>query len=148
MTRLLLLVLTALSLVYPRHDVTPSLPAEVTLDLADWAKATPLVGFGGLHPIADSWSRGVASGVASWMGEGYGSGYLALPIGPGFRVRICGAAGCAEMVSNDAGPALHMQRAPYNRVADVAVVVWERITGLSRVRGLAQVSISVLGRVR
>ena len=43
-------------------------------------------------------------GVASWMPERYGARYLALPQGPGFRARICGAGGCLTMTSTDAGP--------------------------------------------
>lgn len=88
----------------------------------------------------------VRSGLASWMPERYGSTYLALPDGPGLRVRICGPGDCVVMVSNDAGPDLAMQRR--GRVADIAVGVWERVCGVSRALGLCPVSVVVMGRVR
>ncbi len=82
---------------------------------------------------------GTLTGIASWMPERFGPAYLALPEGPGIRVRIC-AATCLVMVSTDAGPDLASQRA--GRVADIGVLAWERITGLPRGRGLAAVTLT------
>ena len=73
------------------------------------------------------------------MPERYGARYLALPAGPGHRVRICGAGGCAVMTSNDSGPDRAMQRA--GRVADIGVLAWEAICGLPRSAGLCRVSV-------
>ena len=81
-------------------------------------------------------------GIASWMPARYGPLYLALPEGAGVRVRICGAAGCLVMRSTDAGPSLAEQRA--GRIADIAVVVWERLTGLPSSRGVAWVTVERL----
>lgn len=78
------------------------------------------------------------SGWASWMPERYGSGYLALPKGPGITVTIC-AAHCRTMRSNDAGPDKAMQRA--GRVADIGVRTWEYICGKPRSTGLCRVTI-------
>ena len=75
------------------------------------------------------------------MPERYGARYLALPEGAGVRVTICGAT-CVTLTSTDAGPSLAMQRAPYNRMADIGVLAWERITGLPRSRGLARVTVT------
>lgn len=73
------------------------------------------------------------------MPDSYGSGYLALPQGPGHRVRICGAGGCLVMTSNDAGPSKGMQRE--GRIADIGVESWEHICGLPRSRGLCRVTV-------
>jgi len=81
-------------------------------------------------------------GIASWVPARYGVRYLALPEGAGVRVRLCGAARCVVMTSNDAGPDLAMQRHPYHRVADIGVLTWERLTGLPRSRGLAWVTVT------
>ena len=81
-------------------------------------------------------------GVASWMPEAYGLRYLALPAGPGHRVRVCGAASCLVLRSNDAGPDRAMQRR--GRIADIGVTMWERLTGLPRTRGLAPVTVEYL----
>jgi len=79
-------------------------------------------------------------GLASWMPERYGSRYLALPQGPGHRVRICGKGGCLTMTSTDAGPSLASQRA--GRVADIGVLAFERICGVNRSVGLCKVSVA------
>ena len=80
------------------------------------------------------------AGQASWMPERYGARYLALPAGPGHRVRICGAGGCAVMTSNDSGPDRAMQRA--GRVADIGVLAWEAICGLPRSAGPCRVTVT------
>jgi hypothetical protein len=81
-------------------------------------------------------------GIASWMPERYGPAYLALPIGPGHKVELCGPGGCLVMVSTDIGPSLAMQRA--GRAADLAVEAWEYICGLPRSRGLCEISVSAV----
>lgn len=79
-------------------------------------------------------------GIASWMPEKYGARYLALPEGPGHRVRIC-AARCIVLTSMDTGP---VRRIYPDRVADLSVVLWERVCNLPRSHGLCRVSITVL----
>ncbi len=82
------------------------------------------------------------SGIASRMGSGFGRSYLALPEGPGHRVRICGDASCWTMTSTDAGPDLAMQRA--GRVADLNDWVWHLVSGLPLSRGLCHVTVEYL----
>ena len=69
-------------------------------------------------------------GTLWFADESFGVAYLAIPIGPGHRVRVCGIADCVELVSTDAGPSQERQRD--GRIADVAVGLWERICGLER----------------
>ena len=85
-------------------------------------------------------ARTAHHGLASWMPPRYGSRYLALPQGPGHRVRICGKGGCLTMTSTDAGPSKAMQRR--GRVVDIGVLAWERICGLPRSAGLCRVTVS------
>lgn len=80
----------------------------------------------------------VREGLASWMPERYGPDYLALPIGPGHRVELCGPGGCITMVSTDSGPDLASQRA--GRVADIGVLAWERLSGVPRSFGLCPIT--------
>lgn len=77
------------------------------------------------------------------MGPGFGTSYLALPEGKGHRVRIC-ALRCWTMTSTDAGPALFMQREPYNRVADLNDWVWHYVTGKPLSAGIAWVRVTYL----
>lgn len=78
------------------------------------------------------------------MGSGYPSSYLALPMGPGYLARICGAHSCVTMRSTDAGPDLAMQRA--GRIADLSVAVFEEVCGVPASVGLCPVSVAILGR--
>jgi hypothetical protein len=68
-------------------------------------------------------------GLASHYGAAYGPGWLALPEGPGVRVRICGPAACIVRTSNDAGPDLAMQRA--GRIADLSWADFRRVGGIA-----------------
>lgn len=81
------------------------------------------------------------TGLASTYGPGF-DGYLALPAGPGHRVRICGAGGCVVAVSNDAGPSLAMQR--QGRIVDLDVATFERVCGVPWAHGLCRVSVENL----
>ncbi|MHB8398401.1 MAG: hypothetical protein ACYDCI_05630 [Candidatus Limnocylindrales bacterium] len=83
------------------------------------------------------------TGTASNMGPSWPASYLALPEGRGWRVRICGAGGCATMTSTDAGPDLAMQR--LGRVADLSVETFSAICGVPWWFGLCEVTIVVLG---
>ena len=77
-------------------------------------------------------------GTASTYGPGF-DGYLALPAGRGIHVRICGAGGCIDRVSNDTGPVPSL-----HRVADLDVADFEAVSGLPWTRGLCRVSVEVL----
>ena len=83
------------------------------------------------------------TGVIAWAGESFGPDYLAIPLGPGWRVWICGPAGCQELVSTDAGPNKAMLDA--GRIADLAVERWEAIAGVDRSRGLVVGTWTVVG---
>lgn len=76
---------------------------------------------------AEAWTR---QGIVNWATESHGPTYLALPIGPGHRVELCGPGGCLTLLSTDAGPDLERQRA--GRIADLAVELWESISGVPR----------------
>jgi hypothetical protein len=89
--------------------------------LASWLLSISLV---------TSLSSVTRSGTIWWASESFGPSYLALPIGPGHTVRLCGPAGCLVMRSTDAGPALFRQRE--GRIADLAVDKFEQICGVSR----------------
>jgi hypothetical protein len=75
------------------------------------------------------------TGTASTYGPGF-DGYLALPAGPGIHVRICGAGGCIDRVSNDTGPVPSL-----HRVADLDVADFEKVCGVPWTRGLCRVSV-------
>ena len=60
----------------------------------------------------------------------HGPNYLAIPEGPGVKVRIDGPAGSVTMVSTDAGPALSMQRK--GRIGDLAIGRWREVCGVKR----------------
>jgi hypothetical protein len=94
--------------------------------------------------VADRTASGrTVKGVASRMGSGFGRSYLALPEGPGHRVRICARA-CWTMTSTDAGPSKAMQREPYNRVADLNDWAWSKVCGIPLSRGLCSVEVTYL----
>lgn len=70
--------------------------------------------------------------------------YLAIPIGPGKWVRICGPADCLERRSTDAGPNHDMLVA--GRIADLNLSDWLTICGLPRDAGLCPGSWTLIGR--
>lgn len=83
------------------------------------------------------------TGVIAYADESHGPGYLAIPIGPGHLVTICGPAACWTTISTDAGP--NHERLVAGRIADVAVGQWERICGFNRIRGTCLGSWRVVG---
>ena len=97
----------------------------------------------GPAPIAPDAALGLR-GTASHVGYGYGRLYLALPEHrwgrPGIRVRICGAGGCIDRTSTDAGPSLAMQRA--GRIADLNAWDFETVCGIPASRGLCTVTVT------
>lgn len=63
----------------------------------------------------------IASGLVAYATPAFGPRYLAIPEGPGIRVRICSSSSrCLDRVSTDAGPALFRQR--QGRIGDVSYV--------------------------
>lgn len=83
----------------------------------------------------------VVRGIASTYGPGF-AGFLALPEGPGIRVRICGPAACVVRTSNDSGPNRAMQRK--GRVVDLDVATFEKVAGASWRKGLVRVTVEYL----
>lgn len=69
--------------------------------------------------------------------------YLAIPLGPGVRVRICGPAACITATSTDGGPNRAMLLA--GRIADLDIPRWERVCGVPASAGLCQGSWRVVG---
>jgi hypothetical protein len=122
-----------------RYDQPPAPPTETRLAEAPAVRTA--------NPPDSSTSsepgpvRRSATGIASTYGPGF-AGYLALPEGPGIRVRICGPAACAVRVSNDAGPSLAMQRK--GRIADLDVATFELVSGKSWRAGLVRVTVEYL----
>lgn len=86
----------------------------------------------------------IVGGIASTYGPACRVRCLALPEGPGHRVRICGPAECVTRTSNDAGPSLAMQR--QGRVVDLSLRDFERVSGRSWRTGLVRVTVEYLGR--
>ncbi len=117
--------------------ITPSVGSLPALELQ--AEPEPVAAS---TPAADVPSvAGTISGVASTYGPGW-DGWLALPEGPGVRVRICGAGGCVVRTSTDAGPSLAMQRA--GRIVDLDVPDFEAVCGCSWRTGLVRVTVEYL----
>lgn len=70
--------------------------------------------------------------------------YLAIPLGPGVRIRICGPAACLEATSTDAGPDRSMLLA--GRIADLDITRFETVCGVPARFGLCPGSWVVLKR--
>lgn len=73
-------------------------------------------------------------GKISHMGAGFPDDYLALPIGPGHRVTVCGPSRCLSLTSTDAGPDREALEA--GRIADVSVPLFERLCSCPASTGL------------
>lgn len=113
--------------------VPPPLAAPVVLDDG-----------GGIDSAAVGLSHGRTGIIA--QATGHGPDYLAIPIGPGHLVTICGPGDCWTTVSTDGGPNHEMLVA--GRIADVAVGHWVDICGVPAVFGLCDGSwIEVDGQV-
>lgn len=115
---------------------------------ADRAKGTsesgnPLPTVGPLPPALVSVTR---QGDIAYAEQ---PGYVAIPIGPGHRIRICGPADCVDVTSTDAGPNHKMLVA--GRIADLALRStageswWERICGVPKRFGLCPGSWTLIG---
>ena len=86
------------------------------------------------------------SGIASTYGAGWSEWWVALPDGPGWRFRVCGAGGCRTLVSTDSGPDRAMQRK--GRIVDLPVGAFSHVCGVEWRRGLCPVTLAILGRAR
>lgn len=89
-------------------------------------------------------------GIGTHMGDSPAAGplYLALPMGPGYRVRICGVSACLSVTSTDAGPEKWLQKPPHNIIADLSTELFERLCGCLASRGKANVTWTVEERPR
>jgi len=72
-------------------------------------------------------------GIVTHMGAGFPADYLAIPIGPGVTVTICGPAQCLVRTSTDAGPSRASLEA--GRIADVSVELFRELCGCDESRG-------------
>jgi hypothetical protein len=93
----------------------------------------------GQSPSPAASATAVQRGTASTYGPAFGPGWLAVPQGPGIRVRVCGSGGCIVRTSTDAGPDLAMQR--LGRIVDLSVRDFELVCGCSWTVGLVPVSV-------
>lgn len=84
------------------------------------------------------------TGIVNYSTPSFGRWYLAIPAGPGVRVRICGPGGCLDRTSTDAGPSLERQRA--GRIADLNWIDWQAISGVPLRYGGFPGSVLVLKR--
>lgn len=84
------------------------------------------------------------SGTATTYGAGWSEWWVALPHGPGWRFRVCGAGGCRELVSHDAGPDLAAQR--MGRIVDLPIGAFEDVCGVPWRMGVCQVTVTILGK--
>lgn len=83
---------------------------------------------GGAPPSPDvEIGTAIASGTIAYAVPSFGSRYLAIPEGPGHRVRICVDERCLARTSTDAGPDLAMQRE--GRLADLSYVDFRYLCG-------------------
>lgn len=83
------------------------------------------------------------TGTWTHMGSGYPASYLALPIGPGHRVRACGPARCLTLTSTDAGP----DRSALQRgiIGDLSVELFTELCGCPPTTGRFAGSWKLLG---
>lgn len=128
---------------WPTEVVLPVAPASQKPASAATSHAAPSwapTAISGRELVWPALWAGV-TGTVSTYGPGY-RGYLALPYpyGSGWRVRICGQAGCIERVSNDYGPVREL-----HRIADLSIEDFEAISGVSWRMGLTTAYVQVLG---
>ncbi|HTR71886.1 MAG TPA: hypothetical protein VMH41_16875 [Mycobacteriales bacterium] len=97
--------------------------------------------FAGSSPAAGHTFR---RGIASTYGPKYSERWVALPDGPGWRFRVCGAGGCETLISTDAGPDKAEQRA--GRIVDLPVGAFESVCGVPWTMGLCDVTVQLEGR--
>ena len=120
--------------------VTPApIPAELVPGRI--AHSLSAVAASGPKPTGSPRTAPILRGTASTYGPGW-DGWLALPQGPGVRVRICGAGGCVVRTSTDAGPSLAMQR--QGRIVDLDVTDFETVCGVPWTRGLCTVVVTAI----
>jgi len=110
----------------------PAVPGRIAHTLSAVAASGPM-------PTGSPRTAPILRGTATTYGPGW-DGWLALPQGPGVRVRICGAGGCVVRTSTDAGPSLAMQR--QGRIADLDVTTFEAVCGVPWTRGLCRVTVT------
>jgi hypothetical protein len=117
-----------------RSEDTPSLVARVS-------KPVPTSSTGTANRLSGSVA---VRGTWAYAEPSFGSGYLAIPEGPGWIVLVCGPLDCFEAVSTDAGPELWLQKRPHNRIGDLSAAMFQRACG-SLSAGLCSGSYEILG---
>jgi hypothetical protein len=124
----------------------PNLPDENPVATALTTGGAPLP-----LPAGDDAARPVVAGTldprvgreGDIAHTGSSGRYLAIPLGPGVRIRICGPAACLVATSTDAGPDHDMLEA--GRIADLDVGRWELLCGMPARFGLCPGSWVVIG---
>ncbi len=123
----------------PRWSAEPKPAME--LGPGATARTSPTPGAAASHSLAEL----VFTGIASTYGPGWDPRLVALPQGPGVRFRVCGQAACLVLVSTDKGPD---QRIFPDRIVDLPVWAFERVSGQPWRRGITSVSVTILGGTR
>jgi hypothetical protein len=72
-------------------------------------------------------------GIVTHVGAGFPDSYLAIPLGPGHVVTVCGPAKCLVLTSTDAGP--NHDALVAGRIADVSVPLFRALCGCDESRG-------------
>jgi hypothetical protein len=93
--------------------------------------AAILGGSGGAEPLGMDPRVGREGDIAHSGGR---SPYVAIPLGPGVRIRVCGPGACIEVTSTDAGPNQEMLLA--GRIMDLDIGRFERVCGVPARFGL------------
>lgn len=101
--------------------MSPRVAPRSVADSGDDRPSDPLAGGPTAKPEPAPIGR---HGTLSHMGSGYPADYLAIPLGPGVTVKLCGVR-CGIYVSTDAGPARSML--VRGRIADASVSIFEYV---------------------
>jgi hypothetical protein len=80
------------------------------------------------------------TGIASHYSAAYSEAWVAIPQGPGWRIRVCGPGSCRELVTTDKGPTIP------GRIVDLPYHAFEAICGVPASYGLCDVSLVIEGR--
>lgn len=148
----LAIVAVAGALTAPRSGALPSIPVAAERQsgappaaVSPSLSAARLVAANGGAPSPEvELGTAIEGGILAYAAPSHGSRYLAIPEGPGHRVRICVGGRCLDRVSTDAGPALFRQRE--GRIADVSFVDFAWLCSCDpQIRGTMPGSIELLG---
>jgi len=116
----------------PRHNPTPTraLPRNAVRYSGPGVIGTP-------EPVDPA---PTLVGTASNYGPLFSEAWVAIPRGPGWRIRVTGPGGSRTLVTTDKGPTVP------GRIVDLPVRAFRAICGVPWTVGLCSVSVAILGR--